>query len=128
MTELPDFNKITFPDMPPIPLECIVPDASPDALDLLKQFLVYASSKRISAAEALVHSYFFTEPLPAHHSELPIPARNAHKVSAASMRPDFDVNAPVERYLVNPKMLKPHTRRFETAWKHDDKLEKSDTL
>jgi cell cycle related kinase len=30
MTELPDFNKITFPDMPPIPLECIVPDASPD--------------------------------------------------------------------------------------------------
>lgn len=29
MTELPDYNKITFPEMPPIPLEKIVPDASP---------------------------------------------------------------------------------------------------
>ena len=35
MTELPDFNKITFPEMPPIPLECIVPDASPDVSRLL---------------------------------------------------------------------------------------------
>ena len=30
MTDLPDFNKITFPEMLPIPLEQIVPDASPD--------------------------------------------------------------------------------------------------
>ena len=30
MTELPDYNKITFPDMPPIPLENIVPDSSPE--------------------------------------------------------------------------------------------------
>jgi len=30
MTELPDYNKIVFPDMPPIPLENIVPDASPE--------------------------------------------------------------------------------------------------
>ena len=30
MTELPDYNKIMFPQMPPIPLEKIVPDASPE--------------------------------------------------------------------------------------------------
>lgn len=30
MTELPDYNKIVFPEMPPIPLENIVPDASPE--------------------------------------------------------------------------------------------------
>lgn len=30
MTELPDYNKIVFPEMPPIPLETIVPDASPE--------------------------------------------------------------------------------------------------
>ncbi|EDO25906.1 predicted protein, partial [Nematostella vectensis] len=30
MTDLPDYNKITFPDMPAIPLEKIVPDASPE--------------------------------------------------------------------------------------------------
>lgn len=27
MSELPDFKKISFPDMPPIPLEEVVPDA-----------------------------------------------------------------------------------------------------
>lgn len=30
MSELPDFKKIEFPDMPPIPLEEVVPDASPE--------------------------------------------------------------------------------------------------
>lgn len=29
VTELPDYNKIMFSEMPPIPLEEIVPDASP---------------------------------------------------------------------------------------------------
>ena len=28
MSNLPDYNKITFPEMPPIPLEEVVPDAS----------------------------------------------------------------------------------------------------
>ena len=28
MKDLPDYNKITFPEMPPIPLEQVVPDAS----------------------------------------------------------------------------------------------------
>ena len=30
MSELPDFKKIEFPDMPPIPLEDVIPDASPE--------------------------------------------------------------------------------------------------
>ena len=28
MSDLPDYNKISFPEMPPIPLEEVVPDAS----------------------------------------------------------------------------------------------------
>merc|ERR1712142_547765 len=76
MTELPDFNKITFPENPPMPFEEILPDASPEAIDLVRQFLVYPSKQRISAKKALLHPYFFTEPLPAHHSDLPIPQRN----------------------------------------------------
>ena len=28
MSNLPDYNKISFPEMPPIPLEEVVPDAS----------------------------------------------------------------------------------------------------
>lgn len=59
-SELPDYNKITFPENPPIPFEEILPDASPEAIDLVKQFLVYPSKKRISAKKALLHPYFFT--------------------------------------------------------------------
>ena len=75
MTELPDYNKITFPEMPPIPLEKLVPDATSEvstlhssklerkrssnffsvcalqAVELLKMFLVYPSKSRIAAAE-----------------------------------------------------------------------------
>ena len=51
MEELPDYNKITFPENPPIPLETVVPDASLEALNLLKRFLVYPSKQRISATE-----------------------------------------------------------------------------
>lgn len=76
MTELPDYNKITFPMMPAIPLEKLVPDASTEvhrstnkyipscavnffkirfvllkAIKLLKMFLVYPSKSRIPASE-----------------------------------------------------------------------------
>ena len=33
MTELPDYNKSMFPEMPPGPLENIVPDASPEVAE-----------------------------------------------------------------------------------------------
>jgi hypothetical protein len=52
--DLPDFHKISFSPCNPIPLEEIFPDASPDALDLLKCFLVYPSKHRISAKDVSV--------------------------------------------------------------------------
>ena len=73
LSELPDYKKITFPDLPPIPLHQIVPDAPPLALDLLESFLVYSSKQRLPAARALIHPYFFSDPPPAHHSQLPSP-------------------------------------------------------
>ncbi|KAK3728556.1 hypothetical protein QZH41_011634 [Actinostola sp. cb2023] len=106
MADLPDYNKITFPDMPAIPLEKIVPDASDEAIDLLKKFLVYPSNSRIPASEALIHPYFFTEPLPAHHSELPIPARNSKKASVRGHHcRGFDIDAKLEKSLISPDRL-----------------------
>nr|CUU98197.1 hypothetical transcript [Hymenolepis microstoma] len=55
LSRLPDYNKITF-------THCV---------DLLKKFLNYDQSKRISAEKALLHDYFLTEPLPVDHTELP---------------------------------------------------------
>lgn len=112
MTELPDYNKITFPEMPPIPLEKVVPDATSEALELLKRFLVYPSKLRIAATEALLHPYFFKEPLPAHHSELPIPARNfRHPGGRLMVGRLFDTEAPLEKSLVPPENIKPYIRK-----------------
>ncbi|XP_043390339.1 cyclin-dependent kinase 20 isoform X3 [Chelonia mydas] len=54
ITELPDYNKISFKDNPPIPLEEVLPDAPPQALQLLKRFLVYPSRERVRAAQGNV--------------------------------------------------------------------------
>ncbi|XP_058422042.1 cyclin-dependent kinase 20 isoform X3 [Diceros bicornis minor] len=51
ITELPDYNKISFKEQAPVPLEEVLPDASPQALDLLGQFLLYPPCRRISASQ-----------------------------------------------------------------------------
>jgi cell cycle related kinase len=51
MIELPDYNKITFPDMPGLRWEEVVPDAPNEAIALLKQFLCYSSDKRTSGRD-----------------------------------------------------------------------------
>jgi len=115
MTELPDYNKITFPENPPIPFEEIMPDASPEAIDLVRQFLVYPSKKRISAKKALLHPYFFTEPLPAHHSDLPIPQRNrTERQRAERGGRGFYVEA-MDAVLVNPELIAPHVPYAPTS-------------
>ncbi|XP_072016760.1 cyclin-dependent kinase 20-like [Amphiura filiformis] len=105
MEELPDYNKITFPENPPIPLEKVVPDASAEALDLLKKFLVYPSNRRISAAEALLHPYFFTAPLPAHHTELPKPQRSKKFRHRGGHQKEYDVDVPLEHTLLDPDSI-----------------------
>lgn len=51
VTELPDYNKISFKEQAPVPLEEVLPDASPQALDLLGQFLLYPPQQRIAASQ-----------------------------------------------------------------------------
>ncbi|XP_064147064.1 cyclin-dependent kinase 20 isoform X8 [Loxodonta africana] len=51
ITELPDYNKISFKEQTPVPLEEVLPDASPQALDLLGQFLLYPPRQRITASQ-----------------------------------------------------------------------------
>ncbi|KAI0231681.1 Cyclin-dependent kinase 20 [Lamellibrachia satsuma] len=108
MSELPDYNKITFPENQPVPFEEILPDASPEALDLLRRFLVYPSKQRIPAKEALLHPYFFSEPLPAHHSELPIPQRTSKKMRRVHQAHEYNVDTPLVESLLDPDLIAPH--------------------
>ncbi|XP_003638842.1 cyclin-dependent kinase 20 isoform X10 [Canis lupus baileyi] len=111
ITELPDYNKISFKEQAPVPLEEVLPDASPQALDLLGRFLLYPPHQRISASQALLHQYFFTAPLPAHPSELPIPQRPGGPAPKAHSGPphvhDFRVDRPLEESLLNPELIRP---------------------
>ncbi|KAK7035570.1 Cyclin-dependent kinase 20, partial [Halocaridina rubra] len=75
LSQLPDYKKITFPESKAVPLEQVMPDAQPDAMDLVKKFLVYYSAKRISAKKALLHGYFYSIPLPTPVEEMPLPPR-----------------------------------------------------
>ncbi|KAH9846601.1 Pkinase-domain-containing protein [Lenzites betulinus] len=52
-----------YPRYPKIPFQQVVPKASPQAVDLLERLLQFDPSKRISAAEALTHPYFTTNPV-----------------------------------------------------------------
>ncbi|XP_074063036.1 cyclin-dependent kinase 20 isoform X5 [Macrotis lagotis] len=49
ITELPDYNKISFKEQLPLPLDEVLPDASPQALKLLSSFLTYPPRHRIQA-------------------------------------------------------------------------------
>lgn len=109
MRDLPDFNKITFPVNDPVPFKKIVPDACEEAIDLLKTFLIYSSSKRISAKHALLHKYFFYQPLPAHHSELPVPCRVEGRHDRSRNVKSFDVTLPIEKSLVSKNLISAHS-------------------
>ena len=120
MTSLPDYNKISFSEFAPVPFEQLLPDASPDAINLLSRFLVYSSESRIRARDALVHMYFFQDPLPAHHSELPIPPIRQRRAGTLLQRRvgvdghEFDVDVPLDQTLVDPKKLEPYANLFVT--------------
>lgn len=57
--------------------------------------------------QALLHPYFFTPPLPAHHSELPIPQRGGKKARPQHQR-DFHVEQPLEEALVDLELVAPY--------------------
>lgn len=51
MTELPDYNKITFPETQGVGWDHIFPDCTPEAIDLVKKFLIYNADRRLKAKQ-----------------------------------------------------------------------------
>ncbi|XP_015916105.1 cyclin-dependent kinase 20 [Parasteatoda tepidariorum] len=96
MVDLPDYNKISFPEYNPIPWEKLFPDATIAARDLLQQFLVYPSDKRIKADQALIHNYIFEYPRPCCECDLPKPSLNKHGFLPNIPSPDLEVNDKID--------------------------------
>jgi cell cycle related kinase len=96
-TLLPDYDKISFPTLKPKDVADVCPEASNEAIQLLKKFLVYQSKDRIRAKEALLDPYFFTEPYPCHCSDLPHPPKRTKQL--------FDVDEPLDLSLFSPPVV-----------------------
>jgi cell cycle related kinase len=107
LTELPDYNKIEFPHYDPIPFDELVPDACKEAVNLLELFLVYRSDKRIRAQNAVLHPYFYIQPLPCHHTDLPIPKRGKKSLFNTY---ESDVEKSSDHFLVDPDLFEPFIR------------------
>ncbi|KAH7972038.1 hypothetical protein HPB52_005809 [Rhipicephalus sanguineus] len=82
--ELPDFHKISFSESAGVPWRTLLPDVSKHARDLVRAFVCYDPERRMTCSKALLHSFFWSEPLPSRPSELPVPQEQ---------EPQFDMDA-----------------------------------
>ncbi|KAL3205425.1 hypothetical protein MRX96_011312 [Rhipicephalus microplus] len=82
--ELPDYHKISFSESAGVPWRTLLPDVSKHARDLVRAFVCYDPERRMTCSKALLHSFFWSEPLPSRPSELPVPPEQ---------EPQFDMNA-----------------------------------
>ncbi|XP_015272696.1 PREDICTED: cyclin-dependent kinase 7 [Gekko japonicus] len=71
MTSLPDY--VTFKQFPGMPLHHIFSAAGDDLLELLQGLFIFNPSTRLTATQALKHSYFSNRPAPTPGNQLPRP-------------------------------------------------------
>jgi len=62
VVNLPDYSKVSFPDMEPVDLTLLVPHASRPSLDFLSSLLQLNPSTRLTATEAMRHSFLLDAP------------------------------------------------------------------
>ncbi|KAJ3219308.1 TFIIH complex serine/threonine-protein kinase subunit kin28 [Dinochytrium kinnereticum] len=95
MMDLPDKKNLEFQQYPKTPLKTLFTAAGDDALDLLERMLKYCPSQRITAYDALQHSFFSNLPRPTPPERLP---RDTSKQPSASEKgKDGDIKAGVKR-------------------------------
>ncbi|EGI57797.1 PREDICTED: cyclin-dependent kinase 20 [Acromyrmex echinatior] len=99
LTSLPDYNKITFPYHKSTSWENIIQDAQPEAIDLIRQILIYNSSKRLTAEQALCHTYFYSKPYPSMKTLIKPPSDHRLHVKSKEINPNVQPSTLFENLL-----------------------------
>ncbi|GJQ66666.1 hypothetical protein Trydic_g4634 [Trypoxylus dichotomus] len=73
LKELPDYNKITFAKTAGLNWNKILPDVDEDTINFIKGFIEYDHKKRLTAKQALNHTYFSISPLASCLESMPKP-------------------------------------------------------
>ncbi|XP_050464765.1 cyclin-dependent kinase 20-like isoform X2 [Cataglyphis hispanica] len=99
LTSLPDYNKISFPYHKGTTWENIIQDAQPEAIDLIRQILIYNSSKRLTAEQALCHIYFYSKPYPSMKNLIKPPQNHRLCVKPKEINPNVQASTLFENLL-----------------------------
>ncbi|KYN05604.1 PREDICTED: cyclin-dependent kinase 20-like [Cyphomyrmex costatus] len=99
LTSLPDYNKITFPYHKSTSWESIIQDAQPEAIDLIRQILIYNSSNRLTAEQALCHTYFYSKPYPSMKNLIKPPPDHRLRVKSKEINPNVQPSILFENLL-----------------------------
>eukprot|EP01105_Mastigella_eilhardi_P019538 TRINITY_DN4600_c0_g1_i3.p1 TRINITY_DN4600_c0_g1~~TRINITY_DN4600_c0_g1_i3.p1 ORF type:complete len:347 (+),score=68.07 TRINITY_DN4600_c0_g1_i3:727-1767(+) len=102
-----------FPQFSPMSLNTLLPNACPEAIDLMYQMLRYDASKRITAAAALQHPYFhkMPAPFPVPHSLVVKSLQFSYKMSTNAAKEEASATAsPVPSYGHKPCSSGSHKR------------------
>ncbi|KAL6422127.1 hypothetical protein ACFW04_010877 [Cataglyphis niger] len=99
LTSLPDYNKISFPYHKGTTWENIIQDAQPEAIDLIRQILIYNSSKRLTAEQALCHIYFYSKPYPSMKNLIKPPQNHRLHVKPKEINPNVQASTLFENLL-----------------------------
>jgi len=96
--KLPDYSKVSFPNMQPLSLSLVLPQAHPADLHFLAHLMVLDPARRMSAQDALRLPYFHQDsPLPSPASAIHVPRRENQLPSSGGKSKPVDS---VESFLV----------------------------
>ncbi|KAL3319506.1 hypothetical protein Ciccas_001823 [Cichlidogyrus casuarinus] len=103
----PEYNQYTFPQICPRQWDRVFKTASPDAISLISKLLVYQPTERLTALDALGHSFFdeLREPNLKMPNGAPLPELFNFTEGEIATKPDYFHRTLIPNYLAKKQSL-----------------------
>ena len=83
---LPDYNKVSFPDLVPIDMKLVIPNAENEDINFLETMICLDPNARATASEAVNSDYFLKHPHPAEDLSSCVHLRKTTPASGVSVK------------------------------------------